>query len=338
MTETLEQLKQTVKSHTIVPFSARNIACEKNTLIINDRYVVDQPKKVLETLGIRDNLIKEIFDKPEVNWGVIRDALNTIDDKKSFGGIVDKNNRMLNLTKAVKEETQLDFDKRLDELFNAIDGSQSNELQSAIWSPSDCAVHVNSINRSSDIDCGAGDIWKFGTTTIIGDAMQQFKNYFLRLVCTNGMTTRDNIAYRAATASVNIAKQFVKFASDSAFANQITPRVDRLRNNRASLYELTSVADCLNAEQRDMFMPEYGYTVEHFKNAGHPVDGFSAARKKFVYTNENLYDVFNVATNLATHQRNVIGDAAAMRLNKVAGEIFSKGPNLDIQILDLWKN
>ena len=338
MTETLETLKNTVKKHTVVPFTAQDITCDSKQLIINDRFVASKPKKVLETLGIRDNLIAEIFDKPEVNWSAIRGALNTINPNKSYGGIVDSNNNLLTLTKAPKEASQLNFDKRLDELFNAIDSSQNHDLQSATWNPLDCNVSVNCTNRGIELECGHNDNWKFGTTSIIGDTMQTFANYFLRLVCTNGMTTRDNLAYRTVTATTNIAKQFLKFASKDLVSSSVVNRVQRLRNNRASLYELMSVASNLKKEERDEFMPEYGYTVERFANAGHPVDSFSAARSKFVFTNENLYDVFNLATNLATHQRERIGDGAAQQLNKVAGEMFSKGPNLDFQILDIWKN
>ena len=339
MNELLTNIKREVKSHTIIPFTTRDITCRDNGLVIGDKYRAHNSKKILETIGIRDNLIKEIYSKPEENWSAIRDAINTIDPKKKFGGIVSSRNELMTLTKEVDEATELNFDDRLDRLFDTIDNSQEHALQSITFNPVDCNVNIGVVNESREIECGLGDNWKFGTTSIIGNTNQQFMNFFLRLVCTNGMTTRENIGYRNVTEkSNNIGKQFLKFANNDAFANSIIPRVNRLRNARASLYEFMSVADALKAEDRDEFMPEYGYVVESFENAGRPVDSFSAQRKKFVYTNENLYDVFNLATNLASHQREKIGIDASMKLNKVASDIFTKGPNLDFDIVDIWRN
>ena len=63
----------------------------------------------------------------------------------------------------------------------------------------------------------------------------------------------------------------------------------------------------------------------------------SAKRQRFMYTNENLYDVFNIATNLSSHQRDVIGAQASAALNKVAGEMFVKGPVLEFSLVDIYK-
>lgn len=339
MNDQLTQIKNQVKSHTVIPFTTRDIACRDNGLVIGDRYQAYNSKKILETIGIRDNLIKEIYSKPDENWSAIRDAINTIDPKKKFGGIVNSRNELMTLAPEVDEPTQLNFDERLNRLFETIDNSNTHGFQNITFDPVDCNVHVSTINNSREIECGLGDNWKFGTTSVISQNVQQFMNYFLRLVCTNGMTTRENIGYRQVNAnSNNIGKQFLKFAGNEGFADNIVSRVNRLRGARASLYEFMSVASALKAEDRDEFMPEYGDIVQAFEHAGRPIDSFSAQRKKFVYTNENLYDVFNLATNLASHQHERIGIDASAKLNKVAGEMFTKGPNLDFNVVDIWKN
>jgi hypothetical protein len=51
-----------------------------------------------------------------------------------------------------------------------------------------------------------------------------------------------------------------------------------------------------------------------------------------------LYDVFNLGTNLASHQREKLGPQKAMELNKACSDIFQNGPNLDVKFLDIYKN
>jgi hypothetical protein len=338
MTFTQEQIKNKVKSHTVVPFSTRDISATQNELIINDRYHTNVPRKVMDTLGIKTNLSKDIFNKPAENWTAIRTALQTIDPNKKFGCIVDGNGNICTLVNTrLKEPTQLNFDDRLDQLFDVIDNGNSYSIKDIFWDIDNCNVNVSTVN-TGEVDCGLNDIWNFGTTTTIGHTNQTFANYFLRLICTNGMTTRENIAYRSAEVSKNIGKQFAKFANNDTFSRTITTRVNALRNSRASLYEVNSIANQLNVEQREQFMPFYSDIMTDFTNAGHPINNISAKRQRMVYTNENLYDIFNIGTNLASHERDVIGIDTALQMNKAAGEMFSNGPNLQFDLLDIYKN
>lgn len=338
MTTNINEIKEVVKLHTIVPFKTENIACQDNTLIINERYRVQDTQKLMNTIGIRSNLSKEIFAKPEANWGAIQTALNQIDKNKRFAGIVNSGNDLVTLIDSRHSEpTQLNYDERLDNLLNAISDSNEFDLKDITFDSNSCNVLVNTTNRS-EIECGDGDNWKFGTTTTVNHNSQQFANYFLRLICTNGMTTKEKMAYRLATVCKNIGKQFLKFASNTAFMNLIKPRVAKLRNSRASLYEVNSIADNLTKEEKMKFMPEY-FDIEHdFKENGHDIQKMGSKRQKLVYTDQNLYDVFNLATSLATHQKDVLSQGTRMQLNKAASDIFSAGPNLAFDnILDIYK-
>lgn len=338
MTTNINEIKEVVKLHTIVPFKTENIACQDNTLIINERYRVQDTQKLMNTIGIRSNLSKEIFAKPEANWGAIQTALNQIDKNKRFAGIVNSGNDLVTLIDSRHSEpTQLNYDERLDNLLNAISDSNEFDLKDITFDSNSCNVLVNTTNHS-EIECGDGDNWKFGTTTTVNHNSQQFANYFLRLICTNGMTTKEKMAYRLATVCKNIGKQFLKFASNTAFMNLIKPRVAKLRNSRASLYEVNSIADNLTKEEKMKFMPEY-FDIEHdFKENGHDIQKMGSKRQKLVYTDQNLYDVFNLATSLATHQKDVLSQGTRMQLNKAASDIFSAGPNLAFDnILDIYK-
>jgi hypothetical protein len=342
MSTTIDNVKASVKAHQIIPFRVQDISCDRNSIIIGDRYSTADAKttkSVMETLGIRSNLSKDIFEKPEQNWNIIRTALNAVDQNRIYNCITNDSDAVRTMISTThKEIVQLDYDNRIDQLIDTINGANSKHtFKDILFDPSNCSVQISSI-KDEEVDCGAGDLWKFGTSTSLTHNSQQFANYFLRLVCTNGMTTRENLAYRVADSARNLGKQFLKFADSTGFANSIKPRVTKLRNTRASLNEVMSVASVLNKDQKAQYMPEYAQIVADFKNRDISIDKISAKRRRFVYTNENLYDVFNLATNLASHSRDEIGVDVAMNLNRVAAEIFSKGPNLEFNLLDIYSN
>jgi hypothetical protein len=340
----VEQVKQQVKEYSIVPFSARDISCGviggTPTMQIRDRYGASESGvyRVMDTVGIRKNLTRDIFNSPQTNWMSLQEALDSIDKSKVFNCLVDGQNNIVDVVSAnVKDVTQLDYDNRIDQLMNAIDSSENYDFQNILFNPSTGDVELCATNRSH-IDCGVGDDWKFGSAVSIGHNNNTFKQYFLRLICTNGMTTRENIAYRQTSATKDVGRQFNRFAEGLDLNSTIRPRVDRLRRSRASLFELKSVADCLNVEDRNTFLPEFQQTQQEFTDRGFSIDAYNRKQQKFVYTNHNLYDIFNAATNIASHRRDIVGDKACAGLNKVASEIFSKGPVLDFSVVDIYKN
>ena len=151
------------------------------------------------------------------------------------------------------------------------------------------------------------------------------------------MTTRESMTYRTASVSKDIGAQFARFFGNLNINDKVKPRVDKLRNSRASLYEVMAVGGALEKEYRDLYFPEYQNMVDDFAQRNIDIDSFSAKRRRFVYTNENLYDVFNLATNIASHRREEVGADTCTQLNKIAGEIFTRGPALDFNILDIYQ-
>lgn len=343
MNSTIEQVKESIKQHSIIPFTSRDITCEMQgkepVLIIKDKFRSTDANNIMDTLGIKKNLSKDIFTNAQENWSIIRDAINSIDKNKQLSCIINNaSNTLLSIVNAkVKEATGLNFDNRIDSILDAIDGSAQHSFKGILFNPLDCSVDINCINER-EIDCGADDFWKYGTNATLSYINQQFQQYFLRLACTNGMTVRENVAYRAVALTKNVGKQFIKYAGSDEFAKAIKPRVQKLKDNRASLFEVCSVASCLKKDERVAFFPEYDSLVEDFANAGHKVDDFSAKRKKFIFTDQNLYDIFNRATNIATHRIGTVGHETSQSLNKVAGEIFTRGPLLDFNVLDIYSN
>lgn len=340
----LETIKDAVKQHNLVPFTAREIVCNKqgdratiDVVTNGTRFTVEKPGDIMSAIGIKPSLTKRILSNPSENWSAFQDAITNIDKSKTYGLIARHDNAAISIvdTKA-REVQQLNYDSRIDDLINTLENLEGFEFQNALFNPLDCSVDINVNNLNRELDMGSGDLWKFGTSVSLSLTNQTYAQYFLRLICTNGMTTRENIAYRSAELTKNIGKQFIKYANDEATVRLANARVSKLKGARASVYELNSVAGALGKEA-DMYIPNYSNIVEDFRNAGYNIKDMGAKQAKLMFTNENLYDVFNVATYLASHQREAIGDRKALELNKAAGEMFVKGPDLQFSPIDIYK-
>lgn len=342
-TQAIEQVKNVVKSHRIVPFTTRDVEAQDRNLIINNEYKFNNVEDLMNTLGIRHNLTQEIMENPVQNWTTIRSALDSISNQKKFGCIVRADNTVATLVSDAKTVEQLNFDNDIDKLIDAVSHSR-NEFHNIWFNDSRCQVMVETAH-ATDIQLGAGDDWKFGTSISIGRSSNQFSNFFLRLICTNGMTTKENVGYRLNTVG-DVGNQYLKFSANDTFARSIKPRVDALKNTRASFAEVQAVGKAfyinpedINAPRMAELFPQLSETVADYARQGINLNkDFSAKQKKLIATNHNLYDIFNVATAAATHQRNVIGSHAAIKLNKVAADMFVNGPNLNFNVIDIYKN
>jgi len=334
-TEIVTAVKNKVKQHTAIPFGVKDINCDRNGLIINDQFRVQNTKQLMNTLGIKENLSNDVFIKPLENWGVLRGALESIERTKRFGGVFSNTELVSMVSSTPNEPVMLDFDDRIDEIINAIENA-GNEAHRIDFNPVTCKVSIQAKNND-EIDCGLGDLWQFGTNINLGFNAQEFAQFYLRLVCTNGMTTQENLQVRAVS-SKNIGKQYERFSSSKLTAETIKPRVTKLRDSRASFAEVRKIAGVLKAEDRKQFVPFYDSIIEDYANRGYDIEAMSAKQQRYVFTDQNLYDVFNVGTNLATHEVTRIGNQKAMELNKACSDIFKSGPNLDVRFLDIYKN
>jgi len=344
MTAVLDQIKQTVKQHSLVPFTASDIACTKDgdkafiSVVANgQRFNVEKPGDIMSMIGVKPSLTKRILSNPSENWSVFQNAIRNIDKNKTYGMIANECNDAVSIvdTKA-REIQQINFDDRIDNLMDTISALDIYQFQGAVFNPANCSVDINVNNLSSELDMGQGDLWKFGTSVGISLTNQTYAQYFLRLICTNGMTTRENIGYRSADLTKHIGKQFTNYAGKNATVQAARARVDAMKNARASVNELNSVANALGKDA-GLYIPNYDQIATEFREAGYNLKDVGVKQARMMFTNENLYDVFNTATFLSSHKRDEIGVSKALELNRVAGEMFTKGPNLRLSTIDIYK-
>lgn len=339
-TNTIDNVKNQIKEHTAITFGPADITCASDRMHIGDNFIVPQEHivGVMEATGIRKNLTKDIFKKPLENWPAFSQALDSIDKQKRFGAIVNKEGRVVSLLrKAPKENEQLNYDTRIDQYMNSLDTAK-HDLQNIRFIQENATIQLHAVNRSQ-VDTGLeNDLWQFGTTTDLDYTSNQFAHYFLRLICTNGMTTREDFAYRQVERTADVGKQFINFAKDDSIAKSIKPRVQMLQNNRASFAEIKAIADQLTKDQVDDIMPWYRDIVNQHRDRGVDLMNMSSKRQRYVYTNENAYDIFNLATSIATHRTDEVGSDVSLALNKRAGEMFIKGPHLSFSTIDIYNN
>jgi len=331
---TIDSVKKTVQRHRVIPFNVRDIACGDKRVFIKGHKVV-QDTQLLDLLGIKNTLSRKVIDSHENKWTDLQDALSTIDKNKRLGAIVDNNNQVVSvLKKAPREEENLDFSNRIDALMNAFEDTDRS-FHDITFNSHNATVSINS-NVDEIIECGIGDDWNFGTTISIGYDTQSFTDFYLRLLCTNGMTTRERLATRVLGKSSNIDKQFISYTKGKTASKSITDRVNALRNTRASFHEVKAVADCLSKNGVDELMPFYERIINDYGKRGVAVLDKTVKQQRFVATDQNAYDIFNIATYAATHRRKNIGSRKSLNLNKAASDMFTKGPDLSTRTIDIY--
>ena len=339
-TATIEEVKNQIKTKTILPFTVRDITNQGNDLYINNRYKFDSTRKTMNTLGIKESLTKEIFsetdDVTNLNWAEVRSAINKVDKNRLFNCIVNENSEVEIFTgTSFVEPTQLNFDNRIDSAMNAINDS-NDTLTEIFYLPETGKLVINS-TKEKEISCGPNDSYKAGTSTNLGLTSNTFKSFYLRLACANGLMVQEVLFNRVFKSDEDVERQYNKFSKQDS-SDMIVIKVNKLKNSRASFAELSDIAKVLSSDERDLYIPEYTSTVNDLELAGYPIKDMNASKARYTYTNENLYDMFNRATYLATHKKDEIGLYKSNALNMAASKIFSKGPHLQFKLLDIYNN
>lgn len=339
--EQVDNVKDIVNSHRIVPFNVADVTVQAEegkspVLHASDRFSMRGRviSSFLSNVGLKENLGKNSFDEPTEKWGSLRNALDRVGHVNDISAVVGPNGDAIDIIRTpIREEQQLNYDDRIDSAMDAIEDSNM-EFHEIHWNG--YGVSIATKDTKNEVNCGGEDIWQAGININLGHNRQEFAAFYLRLLCANGMTTKENYARRACSAS-NIGNQFINFTSRNNFQNHIKDRV-RGMQCRASVAEVQSLASCLNEKERDEFLPFYDGLVATYGRHGMDITKMPKEQAKRAFTNEKLYDVFNIGTALATHKRDLLGRSKCNSLNKASTDMFVKGPHLATAIIDPYNN
>ena len=339
-----DSIKQQIRNHTIEPFSVSELNVSKDlgdnpVVNVGDRFRVSHGnvQKLLGAIGIKENLKQKSFQDPEVRWNALRAALQSCNPAENIAAIVNNNGQTVNIINTSERESRpLDFDNRIDNAVEALD--EVNHSFHNIHVTPDARVKITTRDRVNEVDCGAdGDIWQSGIEVDLGYNKQEFNSFYLRLICSNGMTTTENTARRQVSTN-NIHNQLVRFVQQNDFTSLLKNKVDLMRNEYASVYEANQIASALSKDEQKEHTPWYEELRNTYADAGRPLGNMSVKQQRLAFTNQNLYDVFNTGTYLATHKSRELGESTAMSLNQACANMFRYGPNLKLRTLNPYKH
>lgn len=337
LNEQAEAVKAGIRSLTVEPFKVEDLVVDRNNLNVGDRFGISDNNisTLLSKLGIKKNLQERSFANPKEKWDVLRSALVNVGHASNLAAIVDSRGNSVDIVSAANRESEeLNYDERIDGVLNAIEESD-HDFYSIHQDGSRVKVQTRDATKAHE--CSKDDIWETGVQAGIHFNSQEMSAFYLRLICGNGMTDTQEVSRRQLSHK-NIGNQVMRYIDNCDFGKHLKRRVDQMKNMSASVHEALSIASHLDKDQREAHTPWYEGLLADYRDAGMPVERMRKAQQRLSYTNENLYDVFNTGTSLATHNREELGRSTCGELNKACGEIFKKGPNLALRTINPYAN
>lgn len=195
------------------------------------------------------------------------------------------------------------------------------------------------------IDMGAGDIWRAGARFAFTDMTFTHTPFFQRLVCENGMTTRQN-GFRSTVDQKrhNITKiaEVVRrniVEGDDALSDLVRAAVGHLRTRNASIAELQWMRGAFKKAMKEdeaafQRMDAMYFDEDHLYRAyGTAIEDQTQKWKQSADSGVNSYDLFNLMTWLASHPAEtgiLRGSQQSLAIQIAASNLLFKNP-LDME-------
>jgi hypothetical protein len=342
-------IRQTLQGYSLVPLDIENIEKNGNKFSYNNNRLANKSlNSLLGVLGVKDKLVNEIKDD-SAQWTPLHNALTNIRQNKRVTAILDSsNNEIVNiLDRPIKEEKAIDLTAglRYTETFLR-DNENDLELREFSFDPTNICININFKNPSSDIDVfGDGkDMWKGGFGMNFSMNKSQFYPYLLRLVCSNGMTAVHRMAQRFVDSSDFSQRTFDtqvrKFLTGDALREEVSMSANRLLNNNASLREFYNARKIVMDLDKELAVGMFNDNdiKGRYKTLGIDTAKMGSRWQSTANSNVNAYDLFNNLTNIATHHVTDENIAFRMELNRLASDLFFKGPDFAAVAPDPFRN
>jgi hypothetical protein len=345
MTTTLDKyvahrasIQDTVNSYTLIPLELKNIQKRGREFTANGNRLGDlSMKNLLGVLGVKEELVNEIKDDAS-QWEPLHDALSNIKEDKTVTAVV--NNREKYITRifpaAIKDEKPIDLTNGLRWTEEFLKNTSSNlELRGMHFDPTNICINIDFKNPDNDIDVfGDGkDMWKGGFGMSFGLNKFQAYPFFLRLICSNGMQAIHRMSQRFVNSEdltqKTFEKQIVRFLGNEEHREEVVKNCTRLRNSNASLREFYSARHSI-----ENYDTELAKSIcsdldikKRYEEIGINVNKQNSRWMATANSNVNAYDLFNTLTHVATHTVKDEDIAMRMELNRLASDLFFKGPD-----------
>lgn len=292
-------------------------------------------KDLLNIFSIKEKLVGEIKDDKD-QWEPLQNCLANIKKERSTVTAVrsgsNENSAIVKfIDQSLEEEQTLDLNKGLELLHTYLsDKNDDIKLQNLYFNPSTLQIETNIRHLTSQIDVfGDGsDLWDSGFGMNYGEGKTQILPFFLRLICTNGMTATHMANQRYFQSRDLKQTSFVKLLNkvlEEDLNGTVRANCGRLKHTNASLREYFNARNILLGSSREL-------AATYFDDAeikeAYREEKLRYKNKRWLSTansNVNAYDFFNRITHCTSHQQ--INDVTRLQLNHAASEIFFKGPD-----------
>ena len=297
-------------------------------------------KDLLNIFSIKQNLITEIKNDKE-QWRPLHNALSNIKNDRIITAVVDNNTKTPYVARffdeAIKEEAPLKLEPGIDLMRGYLETTERDlAIRDLYFNSETLQVDLRVQDRETNIDVfGDGnDNWNPGFGINYGEVKTSVAPYYLRLICTNGMTAAHEIVQRY------FNTREMKQSSFNKLIGQVIERdvvqvckanAKRLQNTNTSLREFFMAKNILRSDNKDLQL-DY-FDDKEIQEAYKPY-GIRYRNKRWLSSansNVNAYEFFNRLTHAASHQIDRLQGSTRMALNALASGLFFKGPDLAFQ-------
>jgi len=304
-----------------------------------DALVTDTALKDLFNLfSIKNRLVDEI-KSDEDQWKPLQTCLADIKSDRTVTAIRKENQIVRFLDTPIEDEKPLDLGRGLSLLGEYIQRHDDStaKIHDLRFNPATLQIEsqIRFLDKKIDIFQNEQDIWDTGFTLMYGERHTSVSAFFLRLVCSNGMTTQEEIAQRYFNNQEFKPQAFHRLIDktvNAEFTDVIRKGSTTLFNNRASLREFYNARNVLAKENSDL--------AKNYFDEQEIVEAYKDQKLRYqnkrwlasANSNINAYDFFNRLTHCISH--NNLTPQTRMILNNQASEMLFRGPDFAFQAPD----
>jgi hypothetical protein len=289
--------------------------------------------------SIKSKLVDQIESDQE-QWRPLQHALTNIKKDRTVTAVVNHGSGARPFVtkfvdKIIEQSEPLNLERGVDLIGGYLEKAEGNlEIRNFVFNPDSLALEIQIQDKANNIDVfnDGDDIWNPGFGIHYGEHRTYVAPYYLRLVCTNGMTAAHEVLQRYFNNKDMKPGAFFKLVNNVVERDMglvCRSNATRLKGVNASLREFYDARNIVSGKKD--IMKEYFDDAE-IQEAYKPY-GIRYRNKRWLSSansNVNGYDLFNRLTHAATHKA-ALPMNMKTALNALASELFFKGPDIAFQ-------
>jgi hypothetical protein len=330
----LNAVRKEIENLRVVPLDATQLSLSKSSgLQMGERKLVGQSATDLCNIFKLQYGALSVGKKEESDlaqqWRQFSSAVAKFRNRQELVAVIDREDDTVKrvLIPEKSDGNRLNFDSQLDFIDAYLSEKKDTTLNRCYFDIDKLTISALLIDETTNVRVGAKDFWKTGIGLNLGQKNGWYSPSFLRMICTNGMTSVEQSAKRWLVGVGALVRRQLRLR-DRELASMVVANSKRLMDTPATVGEMQSVRSLVNLEKFDRKFNTSKINAAYLKSEHLELDDiFSqpSTWKDLASTGVPAYDIFNYATDMASHNDNLeVADRTA--LNVVASNLFFKGP------------